>query len=177
MISLCSSYSLNDLTLHLSVAILDKFLFLWTMKMTRKRLQCAGIASVYIASKVEEEFSPSLQELTWICDNAYTEKEIIDMESEILSTLKYDVMIDTLRNYVSTADYPSDIIFSLDCILLNTDILYGYDNDEIIESCVEAYTKSGTYWSRCIDDILKYKKSIKSKQYKEFPELKKKFKI
>tara|TARA_B100000482_G_scaffold189441_2_gene170896 strand:+ start:605 stop:1180 length:576 start_codon:yes stop_codon:yes gene_type:complete len=171
IISVCIAYSVSDEILHLSVAILDNYLSL--CQVTRKQLQCVGITAFYIACKLDEEIIPSLQDIAWICTNVYTTKEIAEMENTILSKLDYNVMLDTMKNYLSCKHSSRELNFLFDSILLNKDILYGYDVDELIESCVEASTNTGNYWSFCVTEILNHRKSIK---ITNFPELMKKYK-
>ena len=48
-----------------------------------------------IASKYEEIYVPDIQDFVFISDNAYSKKEILKMEFDILKTLEFNVQIVT----------------------------------------------------------------------------------
>lgn len=74
-------------TLYLTVAIIDRFL--QTHPVSRNRLQLVGVTSMLIASKYEEMYAPEVADFVYITDNAYSKKDIRDMESLILRTLDF----------------------------------------------------------------------------------------
>ena len=65
-------YRLSSDTLFLSVAFVDRFLSLRTLK--RNTLQLVGITSMLVASKYEEIYAPNIEEFCFITDNTYTKK-------------------------------------------------------------------------------------------------------
>ena len=56
----------------------------------REKLQLVGVTAMFIASKVEEIFSPEINDFVYITDNAYTSAEIREMELRMLRTLGFD---------------------------------------------------------------------------------------
>lgn len=74
-------------TLYLTVAIIDRFLQIKTV--TRNKLQLVGVTSMLIASKYEEMYAPEVADFVYITDNAYTKKDILEMEGIILHTLNF----------------------------------------------------------------------------------------
>ena len=44
-----------------------------------------------IATKYEEIYPPTVKDLVYITDNAYSKNEILAMESDILVTLDFDI--------------------------------------------------------------------------------------
>lgn len=74
-------------TLYLTVAIIDRFL--QESPVTRNRLQLVGVTSMLIASKYEEMYAPEVADFVYITDNAYSKKEILEMEQTILRTLNF----------------------------------------------------------------------------------------
>uniref|UniRef100_T1JET7 Uncharacterized protein n=1 Tax=Strigamia maritima TaxID=126957 RepID=T1JET7_STRMM len=76
-------------TLYLSVAIMDRIL--QDLEVCRLKLQLVGITSMFIAAKYEEMFAPELDDLIYICDNAYTKTEIRQMECVILQQLDFSL--------------------------------------------------------------------------------------
>ena len=69
-------------TLYISVQIIDRFLELKQVR--RSRLQLVGVASLLLAAKYEEIYPPELKELAFITDSACINKEILEMETDII---------------------------------------------------------------------------------------------
>lgn len=57
--------------------------------MPRGRLQLLGCACVVLASKYEEIYAPTAEELAHISDNTYTRAEIITMELTVVNALQF----------------------------------------------------------------------------------------
>lgn len=74
-------------TLYLTVAIIDRFL--QENPVSRNKLQLVGVTSMLLASKYEEMYAPEVADFVYITDNAYTKKEILEMEQNILKTLNF----------------------------------------------------------------------------------------
>lgn len=85
-------------TLFLTVNLIDRFLSL--KNIIRNKLQLVGITSLFIACKYEEIYPPELKDFVFITDNAYSKQDIIDMENEILSELKFDVTTPSSLRYL-----------------------------------------------------------------------------
>lgn len=83
-------FKLLSETLYLTVNIIDRYL---SQKLTihRSRLQLIGVSALLISTKYEEIYPPTVKDLVYITDNAYTKNEILTMESEILVTLDFDI--------------------------------------------------------------------------------------
>jgi hypothetical protein len=54
--------------------------------------QNLGITCLFIACKYEDIYPPTLYEFTYVCDNAYQQKEVLAMEGEILSLLDFELV-------------------------------------------------------------------------------------
>ncbi|KAK3602761.1 hypothetical protein CHS0354_027757 [Potamilus streckersoni] len=74
-------------TLFLTVTIIDRFLQIHPV--VRNKLQLVGVTSMLIASKYEEMYAPEVADFVYITDNAYTKKDIQNMECTILRTLDF----------------------------------------------------------------------------------------
>ncbi|VEN33656.1 unnamed protein product [Callosobruchus maculatus] len=77
-------------TLYLCVSIVDRYLQTNTL-VGRSSLQLVGTAALLIASKYEEMYLPSLSDFEYICDGAFTSKQIIQMEIDILKRLEFNL--------------------------------------------------------------------------------------
>ena len=71
--------------------------------MLLQTLQLVGVASMFLACKYEESCIPSVHDLTYITNDAYTTGEIRSMEMDILKTVDYrmskPLVLEFLRLY------------------------------------------------------------------------------
>lgn len=114
-------------TLILSVNIVDRFL---QRKISRReKLQLIGIASMFIASKYEEDYYPEIRDFIFISSGKYKRDEIIMTEKHILYTINFNLSTPTsihfLRRFSKAAKSDS-----------RTHTLSKY----LIEMCVIEYT-------------------------------------
>ena len=82
-------FSQSNETLFLCVNIMDRYIS--KKQISLDIYQLVGIASFLIASKYEDTYSPSIEELIYISKNIYTHNDIVFMEKEILNTLNFDI--------------------------------------------------------------------------------------
>ena len=90
-------FHLKRKTLFQTIYIID--LFLSKKIINRYRLQLLGIASLLIACKENEIIYPQTIEFVNITNNAYTKKELLNMEIYVLQTLNYDVFLSTSEEF------------------------------------------------------------------------------
>ena len=128
-------FKLKPETLYLTVNIIDKYLEKKQVK--RTNLQLVGITAMLIASKYEEMYPPEIKNFIFMTNNEYTKKEMIEMESEILITLNYDLTFPTLFKYLE--------IYKIKLNLNEHTFLYSW---YCIELCLNNYK------------MIKYKNSI-----------------
>jgi hypothetical protein len=89
LVDVHAKFKLLTETLFLTVNIIDRYLSL--KQITRARLQLVGVASLLITTKYEEIYPPNLKDFVYITDNAYTKEEILEMESDILCVLDFNL--------------------------------------------------------------------------------------
>jgi len=59
----------------------------------RNQLQLLGITALWIAAKYQETYQvPKLENLVFICDGAYTGKDILAMEGRILVVIGFNLL-------------------------------------------------------------------------------------
>lgn len=76
-------------TLFITFNIIDRYL---GIKITqRNELQCVGVSALLIACKYEEIYYPKILDFQEITENAFSIKEILKKEREILFCLEYDI--------------------------------------------------------------------------------------
>ncbi|XP_059442042.1 cyclin-A3-2-like [Corylus avellana] len=76
-------------TLHLSISYVDRFLSLNAVN--KQKLQLLGVSSMLIASKYEEISPPKVKDFCEISNNILTKKEVVEMEVDILNSLKFEM--------------------------------------------------------------------------------------
>ncbi|XP_071648644.1 G2/mitotic-specific cyclin-B3 [Temnothorax longispinosus] len=105
MVEVQESFELNHETLYLAIKLVD--LYLTKMTVGKETLQLLGAASLFIASKFDERIPPMVEDFLYICDGAYTQRELIKMEISILKIVNFDLGIPLsyrfLRRYARCA--------------------------------------------------------------------------
>merc|ERR1711970_975038 len=101
-------FKLLQETLFSTISIVDRFLAVEGLTITRSKLQLVGVAAMFLASKVEEVYAPACSDFVYITDHAYTEDAIKQMEMKILQTLKFSLFeplsLHFLRRYSKAGD-------------------------------------------------------------------------
>ncbi|CAM9413969.1 unnamed protein product, partial [Scytosiphon promiscuus] len=83
----CDQFKLSSRTLFQAVDLIDRSLSAFDVP--RGKLQLLGCACVVLASKYEEIYAPTAEELAHISDNTYTRTEIIAMELLVVNALRF----------------------------------------------------------------------------------------
>lgn len=99
-------FNLLDESFQLAVGMIDRYL--QAVKTTkRKQLQLVGVTALFMAVKYEELFPPAISDFVYITDDAYTSKQIFDMEMEMFKILDFNlsrpVPIHFLRRFAKAA--------------------------------------------------------------------------
>lgn len=66
--------------------------YLSKMEIDKKEYQLMAITSMLIACKFEEVYPPEIRDFIYISDKSFSKEEIIKMESNILSSLNFDLI-------------------------------------------------------------------------------------
>lgn len=74
-------------TLYLCVQIIDAYL--QAEDVSKMQLQLVGVTAMFLASKYEEMYVPTIEDFVYMTDNTYTKAEIRKMEIKILQTLNF----------------------------------------------------------------------------------------
>lgn len=83
------NFELSHETLYLGVKLVD--LYLSVEDVAKSRLQLVGATALNVASKFEERCPPVLDDYIFICDDAYTREEILEMERNLLVAVGFDI--------------------------------------------------------------------------------------
>ncbi len=74
----------------MTINLLDRYL---SEKLIKKdKLQLLGVTCMLIASKYEEIYAPEVRDFVHITEKTYSRENIIEMEGDVLSTLKFDIL-------------------------------------------------------------------------------------
>ena len=100
LIEVHAEYDLRQETLYLAINMIDRVCS--KVRIARHQYQLLGIASLWIASKYEENHGkvPSLKNLTYICCNSYCERDFVDMERMILRELGFHLGVPTVESFL-----------------------------------------------------------------------------
>ncbi|CAH2080057.1 unnamed protein product [Thlaspi arvense] len=86
-------FDLSPETIYLTINIIDRFLSL--KPVPRRELQLLGVSALLIASKYEEIWLPQVDDLVYVTDNSYSNKQILVMEKTILGNLEWYLTVPT----------------------------------------------------------------------------------
>lgn len=129
-------------TLFLTVNIIDRFLSKKTV--TLNKFQLVGAAALYIASKYEEINCPTLREILYMLENAYTGDEILKAECYMIDTLEFEFgwpgPMSFLRRISKADNYEYDIR-TLAKYLLETTIM-----DPRLVAAPPSWLAAGSYY-------------------------------
>lgn len=91
MVEIQESFELNHETLYLGVKLVD--LYLSKITVSKETLQLVGAAAMFVASKYDERIPPLIDDFLYICDGAYTRRELIRMEINLLKVCDFNLGI------------------------------------------------------------------------------------
>ncbi|KAG6624403.1 hypothetical protein CIPAW_16G024700 [Carya illinoinensis] len=119
LVEVAEEYRLLPDTLFLTANYIDRYLS--GNVVNRQRLQLLGVACMMIAAKYEEICAPTVGEFCYITDNTYFKEEVLQMESAVLNSLKFEMTAPTakcfLRRFVCVAQATSKVpSMQLECL-------------------------------------------------------------
>jgi G2/mitotic-specific cyclin 3/4 len=89
LIQVHSRFNLLPETLFLTVNYIDRFLS--KRKVSLSRFQLVGAVALFIAAKYEEINCPSVQEIAYMVDHAYTVEDILKAERFMIDVLEFEM--------------------------------------------------------------------------------------
>ncbi|GBF99395.1 G2 mitotic-specific cyclin C13-like [Raphidocelis subcapitata] len=96
MVEVADEFSLQPETLHLAVALLDRFLSATVPQgVPRGVLQMVAVACIMVAGKHLEVSHPSVEQLVAIAANCFTAQDLLRMERVLLDALDFGVAAPT----------------------------------------------------------------------------------
>ena len=108
LVDVQQQFQLLPETLYLTISFIDRFMSTEGKKITRGQLQLVGVAAMFLASKIEEIYSPEIGDFVYITDDAYSKAEVRAMELNIVQSLNFELgdplSINFLRRFSKAGD-------------------------------------------------------------------------
>uniref|UniRef100_A0A914CMG3 G2/mitotic-specific cyclin-B3 n=2 Tax=Acrobeloides nanus TaxID=290746 RepID=A0A914CMG3_9BILA len=139
MVGVQESFELNHETLYLAVKLVDMFLD-HVPNVAKEDLQLLAGTSVFIAAKFDERSPPLIDDILYICEDAYSRDQLLQMERDVLCTIGFDLGMPLsyrfLRRYarVIKLDMPT---LTLARYVLETSLMF-YEFVHVSESLMAA---------------------------------------
>ena len=154
--------------LFLTVMVIDKFLYNQSKPVLRRNFQLVGIMALRIALKFENGINWRIGKCVYNCDNMYTKEECLNMESDILNTINYNVYLPTSHTFLvmyldadtSCASIKQLSLFLLSKILSEYEIVMKYKPSIIASASIyfsKQYLTTAPYWSPALKKLSGYK--------------------
>lgn len=87
MTEVCEEFMLKRETLYISINFIDRYMLHAPYEIPKNELQLIGVASMFIACKVEEVYIPRVSDFALATDGGYNKDQILAMESKIMRVL------------------------------------------------------------------------------------------
>lgn len=91
LVEVQENFELYHETLYLAVKISD--FYLQHNPTPKESLQLVGATALLLSCKIEERSPPPLDDFQFICDDAYTHKQFVQMELKILKAIDFELNI------------------------------------------------------------------------------------
>jgi len=89
LIEVHHQFKLLQETLYMTIFLIDRYLQVEGHGLKRTKFQLLGVTAMFTASKFEEMYAPEINDFVYITDNAFTSKEIRQMELKLLQALQF----------------------------------------------------------------------------------------
>jgi len=109
LVEMQESFQLTHETLYLSVAITD--LYMSKRDVKREEMQLLGATAILLASKFYERYPPYLDDLVFVCDEAYSREQFLQQEIDLVQTVDYDINLPV--SYLFLRRYAKVVKFSM----------------------------------------------------------------
>ena len=98
LIDVHAKFNLLPETLFLTINIIDRYLS--KKSINRKYLQLLGVTAMFLCSKYEDIYPPEVKDFIFMTDNAYTREELVEMESDILEKIQFNMTYPTSLRFL-----------------------------------------------------------------------------
>lgn len=115
LVEVQGQFNLLQETLFLAITIVDRYLQKYPFT-EKKKLQLVGATAMFVSSKYEETYPPSVSDFEQICCSQYSKEDFLNMESRILRVLGFfmgfPLSVHFLRRYAKVVS-PEEEIYTL----------------------------------------------------------------
>jgi cyclin B len=98
LIDVHAKFNLLPETLFLTISIIDRYLS--KKSINRKYLQLLGVTAMFLCSKYEDIYPPEVKDFIFMTDNAYTQEELVKLESDILEKIQFNMTYPTSLRFL-----------------------------------------------------------------------------
>jgi len=164
MVEIQESFELNHETLYLAVKLIDQYLMREVV--SKLHFQLLGATALLIAAKFDERIPPAIEDFIYICDDAYTRRDVVLMEIKILKTLNFDLCFPIsyrfLRRFARCAKLSMETLtlarFVLEMSLMEYEIIEEADSRVAAAALLLALRMKGeNEWSETLEYYSGYK--------------------
>ncbi|KAK8898888.1 hypothetical protein M9Y10_001180 [Tritrichomonas musculus] len=128
IIWICYNCQFNDETLFCAISIFDRYMLKTN---NENNAYVAIICSLWISTKLNEVRIPTLESMVEICNNVCSTTEILNFETVILNTLKFNIIYPTYSHFTESllSQIPVDDVFEnyvslfCHCALLSEELI------------------------------------------------------
>lgn len=85
--------------MQICIQIIDYLLILESSKISKHNFQLLGVTALYVASKYNEIHTFEAKKYTSLCDGLYSDEQLFEMESLILTTTNFNLQFPTLHQF------------------------------------------------------------------------------
>lgn len=135
LIDVHKKFKLRSQTLFMAVNIIDRILE--KVEVAKHRFQLLGITGLFIASKYEEIYPPELERFSYVCADAYTNDDLLQMESKVLELLDFNLVFTSSYNLFLTYSKESKFCFLTPLVGLEPKE-YCFGNFSLFSSLLES---------------------------------------
>lgn len=97
LIDIQEKCNLQTSSFHYAINILDRYLSL--SEVPRKKLQLTGCVAMWLSAKYNEVRVPDVSDFVYMSDDAFTTKEMKEMEESVVNKLKFQFSVSTSYHF------------------------------------------------------------------------------
>jgi len=107
LVEMQESFQLAHETLYLAVVMTD--LYMSKRDVRRDEMQLIGATAILLSSKFYERYPPYLDDLVFVCDEAYSREQFLETEMKLITALNFDINLPVsylfLRRYAKAMKF------------------------------------------------------------------------
>jgi len=160
MHDICRHFGMSQDTWFLAVNMVDRFLA--KKSVSKSRLPLVGTGALFVASKFEDVYGPTSEELSEMTDKVFEAEEILQMECILLNTLEFDLVVETPLTFVRPEDHMT--LFLVELSLLHYEMLQWTPAETV--QAAEFFTKPDVPAGRLAECLLAIKDVLRRTRFR-----------